>query len=48
MGDPADIGPEIVIKALRDPDIYAGVRPLVFREIPDAITREGINVYGVG
>ncbi len=29
MGDAAGIGPEIIIKALADPDIYAQCRPLV-------------------
>jgi 4-hydroxythreonine-4-phosphate dehydrogenase len=29
MGDPAGIGPEIVLKALADPDTYALCRPLV-------------------
>ena len=29
MGDPAGIGPEIVLKALQDPDIYERCRPVV-------------------
>jgi 4-hydroxythreonine-4-phosphate dehydrogenase len=29
MGDPAGIGPEVVLKALRNPDVYARCRPLV-------------------
>lgn len=32
VGDPAGIGPEIVIKALSDPEIYRRVRPLVFAD----------------
>ena len=32
VGDPAGIGPEIVVKALRDPKIYDTVRPLVFAD----------------
>ncbi len=30
VGDPAGIGPEIVVKALADPAVYREVRPLVF------------------
>jgi 4-hydroxythreonine-4-phosphate dehydrogenase len=29
MGDPSGVGPEIIIKALSDPDIYAFCRPVV-------------------
>src|SRR3954462_12516194 len=29
MGDPAGIGPEVVLKALRHTDVYARCRPLV-------------------
>ena len=32
VGDPAGIGPEIVIKALCEPEIYQRVRPLVFAD----------------
>ena len=32
VGDPAGIGPEIVIKALSDPAMYANMRPLVFAD----------------
>ena len=32
VGDPAGIGPEIVIKALEDPEVYRLVRPLVFTD----------------
>lgn len=32
VGDPAGIGPEIVIKALADPAMYANMRPLVFAD----------------
>ena len=32
VGDPAGVGPEIVIKALQDPEIYEQVRPLVFAD----------------
>jgi 4-phospho-D-threonate 3-dehydrogenase / 4-phospho-D-erythronate 3-dehydrogenase len=31
-GDPAGIGPEIVVKALGDPEIYRQVRPVVFAD----------------
>ena len=30
LGDPAGIGPEIVLKALAEPDVYEQARPLVF------------------
>ena len=29
MGDPCGIGPEVVVKALADPQVYASCRPLV-------------------
>jgi 4-hydroxythreonine-4-phosphate dehydrogenase len=29
LGDPAGIGPEITLKALAHPDVYARCRPLV-------------------
>ena len=32
VGDPAGIGPEIVVKALSEPKIYAQMRPLIFAD----------------
>jgi len=29
MGDPCGIGPEVVVKALADPEVYASCRPVV-------------------
>ena len=29
MGDPCGIGPEVVVKAMADPRVYAACRPLV-------------------
>ena len=29
MGDPCGIGPEVVVKALADPRVYASCRPVV-------------------
>ena len=29
MGDPCGIGPEVVVKALADPRVYAACRPVV-------------------
>ena len=29
MGDPCGIGPEVVVKAMADPQVYATCRPLV-------------------
>ncbi len=37
MGDPSGIGPEIILKALSDPDIYSICRPLVFGD-PGALS----------
>ena len=33
MGDAAGIGPEIIVKALAHPDVYAGARPLVIGDL---------------
>ncbi|MEE3141796.1 MAG: hypothetical protein VX307_04315, partial [Chloroflexota bacterium] len=33
MGDPCGIGPEVVVKALADPSVYATCRPLVVGNI---------------
>ena len=30
MGDPAGVGPEVALKALREPDVYEHCRPIVF------------------
>ena len=32
VGDPAGIGPEVVIKALCEPALYNAVKPLVFAD----------------
>lgn len=37
MGDPAGIGPEIIVRALSDPDMYCCARPLVLGD-PAALT----------
>ena len=37
MGDPAGIGPEIIAKALSDPEIYRFCQPVVFDD------REGLS-----
>jgi 4-hydroxythreonine-4-phosphate dehydrogenase len=39
IGDPAGIGPEIVLKALQDPEIYVACRPVVYGS-PDVVDRE--------
>jgi 4-hydroxythreonine-4-phosphate dehydrogenase len=45
MGDPAGVGPEVTVKALASPDLYAIARPLV---IGDArVLREAARVSGV-
>lgn len=33
MGDPAGIGPEIIVKALSDPDLYRRVRPVIIGDL---------------
>jgi len=32
VGDPAGVGPEVVVKALADPTLYEGVRPIVYAD----------------
>jgi 4-hydroxythreonine-4-phosphate dehydrogenase len=44
LGDPAGIGPEVVWRALQDPEVYEVCRPLVVGH-PDALTR-GAAVAG--
>jgi len=44
VGDPAGIGPEIVIKALSDPDMYTDMRPLVFAD--RAILEQTVKMLG--
>ena len=44
VGDPAGVGPEIVIKALTDPNMYADMRPLVFAD--RAILEQTLNMLG--
>jgi 4-hydroxythreonine-4-phosphate dehydrogenase len=39
LGDPAGVGPEVVLKALREPELYQRCRPLVFGP-PAALRRE--------
>jgi 4-hydroxythreonine-4-phosphate dehydrogenase len=52
MGDPAGIGPEILVKALRDSDIYDLCRPLIIGdagilEKTSAMTGAGVDVRPV-
>lgn len=45
LGDPASIGPEIVVKSLANPEIYAACRPLL---IGDAqVVQRAMNTTGV-
>ncbi|MEE8305297.1 MAG: 4-hydroxythreonine-4-phosphate dehydrogenase PdxA, partial [Candidatus Tectomicrobia bacterium] len=44
VGDPAGIGPEIVLKALRDPAVFNRVRPLVFAD--SAVLVQALEVLG--
>ena len=45
MGDPAGIGPEVVVKALADPRVLAACRPVVFGD--DAALREAARRLGL-
>jgi 4-hydroxythreonine-4-phosphate dehydrogenase len=42
MGDPAGIGPEIIVKALADPDIYSICKPVIFGD------SGALSIYGKG
>lgn len=44
MGDPAGIGPEVIIKALGDPSVYERCRPLVLGDL--ASMQRAIDVLG--
>jgi 4-hydroxythreonine-4-phosphate dehydrogenase len=47
MGDAAGIGPEIIVKALSDREIYSGARPLVIGDakmLERAVRLTGVNV----
>ena len=37
MGDPSGVGPEIIVKALRDPSVFKTCRPVVFGD-PGALS----------
>ena len=45
VGDPAGIGPEIVIKALGESEVYDCVRPLVFAD--RAVLKQTVEMLGV-
>jgi 4-hydroxythreonine-4-phosphate dehydrogenase len=44
VGDPAGIGPEIVVKALTDPAMYESMRPLVFAD--QAVLAQTLDMLG--
>lgn len=44
MGDPAGIGPEIIVKSLANPAIYEACRPLVFADA--GVMREALKIAG--
>ena len=54
MGDPAGVGPEIAVKALADPAIYADCRPLVvgspfiMQRAAGFVNQPGIKINAVG
>ena len=45
VGDPAGIGPEVVIKALSEPTLYNEVKPLVFAD--QSILEQTIKMLSV-
>ncbi len=45
MGDPAGIGPEIIVKALQDKEVYAKCRPLVTGDA--AVMERAVRLLGV-
>ncbi len=44
MGDPSGIGPEIVVKALANPEVWKGCRPWVIGD--EAIFRNALRTFG--
>ncbi|MBY0336472.1 MAG: 4-hydroxythreonine-4-phosphate dehydrogenase PdxA [Acetobacteraceae bacterium] len=53
MGDPSGVGPEIIMKALRRPDVHAACRPLVVGDAArlreaGAIVSAGLGVASLG
>lgn len=44
MGDPAGIGPEIIIQALSEPDVYEWCRPLVVGDLE--VLRQAVEIVG--
>ena len=46
MGDPAGIGPEIVVKALADPRLWKVCRPVVIGRLP--IMEAAVRASGTG
>lgn len=45
VGDPAGIGPEIVLKALQDPAAYGAVRPVVYAD--EAVLTDAVRFLGL-
>ena len=45
VGDPAGIGPEVVIKALGEPTLYNEVKPLVFAD--RSVLEQTVKMLGV-
>ena len=45
MGDPCGIGPEVVVKALADPQVYASCRPLVVGNV--YAMRQAVHLTGL-
>jgi len=46
MGDPAGIGPEVVVKAMNEPDLYASCRPLAIGD--ESTFRAAVSRLGLG
>ncbi len=48
MGDPCGIGPEVIVKALAEPDVHALCRPIVIGSLPaleDALALTGLSLH---
>ena len=47
VGDPAGIGPEVVIKALCEPTLYNDVKPLVFadRSVLEQTVKSFLSIF---
>ena len=45
MGDPAGVGPEIIVKALNNPDVYSKCKPIVVGD--KQVMLGALNITGI-